>query len=98
MKQAPHPPIRQIWHPDFFHFGYVEGKLMGYRAEILSEPLVRIRVLLAEIPRETLNAVFLEWRERLQKRLQVDGEYVGRTKRTQYIKIDFNHEIRLCYT
>jgi hypothetical protein len=51
---------------------------MGYRAETPSEFLVRIRVILAEIPRETtLNAVFLEWMERLQKRLQVDGEYVG---------------------
>jgi hypothetical protein len=60
-----------------FLFGYVKGKLMGYSAEIPSEILVRIRVILAEIPRETLNAVFLEWMERLQKRVQVDGEYIG---------------------
>jgi hypothetical protein len=62
---------------DFFLFGYVKGKLMGHRAETPSELLVRIRVILAEIPRETLNAVFLEWMERLQKCVQVDGEYVG---------------------
>jgi hypothetical protein len=49
---------------------------MGYRAETPSKPLIRIRVILAEIPRETLNAVFLEWTERLQKGVQVDGEYV----------------------
>jgi hypothetical protein len=36
---------------------------MGYRAETPSELLVRIRVTLAEILRETLNAVFLEWME-----------------------------------
>jgi hypothetical protein len=60
-----------------FLFGYVKGKLMGYRAETPSELLVRIRVILVEIPRETLNAVFLEWMERLQKCVQVDGEYVG---------------------
>jgi hypothetical protein len=63
-KQAPHPPIRQIWHPrtfSFFRFGYVKGKLMGYCTETPSELLVRIQVILAEIPRETLNAVFLEW-------------------------------------
>jgi hypothetical protein len=71
---------------------------MRYRAETPSELLVRIRVILAEIPRETLNAVFLEWMKRLQNRVQVDGEYVGRDKRTQYIKIDFNREIRLCCT
>jgi hypothetical protein len=50
---------------------------MGYRAETPSELLVRIPVILAEIPRETLNAVFVEWMERLQKYMQVDCEYVG---------------------
>jgi hypothetical protein len=60
-----------------FLFGYIEGKLMGCRAETPSELLVRIRVILAEVPRETLNAVFLEWMERLPKSVQVDGGYVG---------------------
>jgi hypothetical protein len=50
---------------------------MGYRAETPSELLVRSRVILAEIPRETLNAVFLGWMERLQKCVQIYGEYVG---------------------
>jgi hypothetical protein len=50
---------------------------MEYRSESPSELLVRIRVILAEIPRETLNTVFLEWMERLQNCVQVDGEYVG---------------------
>jgi hypothetical protein len=77
MKQAPHPSIRQIWHPRTFPFGYVKRKLMGYRTETASELLIRVRVILAEIPRETLNAVFLEWTERLQKCVQADGEYVG---------------------
>jgi hypothetical protein len=78
MKQTPHPPIRQIWHPrTFAFFGYAKGKLMEYRAETPSELLVRIRLILPEIPRETLNAVFLEWMERLQKCVHVDGEYVG---------------------
>jgi hypothetical protein len=61
-----------------FLFGYVKGKLIGYRAETPSELLVRIRVILAEIPQEILNAVFSNgWMGRLQKWLQVDGEYVG---------------------
>jgi hypothetical protein len=62
---------------DFSLFGYVKGKLMEYRAETPSELLARIRVILEEISRETLNAVFLEWTERLPKCVQVDGEYVG---------------------
>jgi hypothetical protein len=45
-----------------------------------------------------LNAVLLEWMERLQKCVQVDGKYVGWAQRAQYIEIDFNREIRLWYT
>jgi hypothetical protein len=48
---------------DFFLFGYAKAKFMGHRVETPSELLVRIRVILAEIPRETLNAVFLDWME-----------------------------------
>jgi hypothetical protein len=78
MKQAPHPLYSPDLAPsDFFLFGYIKGELMGYRAETPSGLLVRIRVILAEIPRETLNAVFLEWMERLQKCAQADGESVG---------------------
>jgi hypothetical protein len=70
-------PYSPDWAPSGFSlFGYVKVKLMGYRAETPSELLVRIQIILAKIPRETLNAVFLEWMERLQKCLQVDGEYV----------------------
>jgi hypothetical protein len=50
---------------------------MGYRAETSAELLVCIRVILVEIPRGHLNAVFLEWMEQLQKCVQVDGEYAG---------------------
>jgi hypothetical protein len=60
-----------------FIFGCVKGKLMGYRAGTPSELLVRIRVILVEIPRETLNTVFLEWTEQVQKCVQVDGDNVG---------------------
>jgi hypothetical protein len=49
---------------------------MGYRAETPSELLVRILIILAETPRETSNAVFLEWMERLQNCVPVDGEDV----------------------
>jgi hypothetical protein len=52
---------------DFFISGRVKGKLMGYRAETPSELLVLIRVILVEIPWETLNAAFLDRMERLQK-------------------------------
>jgi hypothetical protein len=44
-----------------FPFWLRQRKADGYRAETPSELLVHILVILAEIPRETLNAVFLEW-------------------------------------
>jgi hypothetical protein len=62
MKQAPYPLYSPDLAPsDFFLFGYVNGKLMEWPAETPSELLVRIRVILAEIRREILNTVFLEW-------------------------------------
>jgi histone-lysine N-methyltransferase SETMAR len=68
MKQAPHPPYSPDLAPsDFFLLGYVKRKLMGYHAESPSELLIRIRVILLEIPQETLNVVFLDWMERLRK-------------------------------
>jgi hypothetical protein len=77
-KRAPHLPYSPDLAPSYlFLSGDVKGKLMGYRAETPSELLVRIHVILAEILLETLNAVFPEWMERLQKCVQVDGEYVG---------------------
>jgi hypothetical protein len=99
MKQASRPPYSPDLAPsDFFFFGYIKGKLVEYCTETPSELLVCIRAVLPEIPQETLNAVFLEWLERLQKCVQVDSEHVGLTKRTKYIEIDFNYEIRLYYT
>jgi hypothetical protein len=50
---------------------------MGYRAESESEFLVGISVIFAEIPRDVLNAVFLEWMDRLQKYIDINGDYLG---------------------
>jgi hypothetical protein len=78
MKRAPHPPYSPDLAPsDFFLFGYVKGKLTGYRAGSAAELLLRINEILAEITQETLNAVFHEWIQRLQKCIDIDGEYVG---------------------
>jgi transposase len=78
MKQLPHPPYSPDLAPsDVFLFGYVKRKLMGYHAERPFELLIRIRFILSEIPRETLNAVFLEWMERLRKCIDTNWEYIG---------------------
>jgi histone-lysine N-methyltransferase SETMAR len=68
MKRGPHPPYSPDLAPsDFFRFGYVKRKLMGHRAEGESQLLVRIRVILAEMLRHVLDAVFVDWMDRLQK-------------------------------
>jgi histone-lysine N-methyltransferase SETMAR len=78
MKQAPHPPYSPDLAPsNFFLFGYVKRKQMKYHAESPSELLIRIRVILSEIPRKTLNEVFLEWMERLPKCIDTNVDYVG---------------------
>jgi hypothetical protein len=67
MKRArPLPYSPDLAPSDFLLFGYVKRKLMGYRAESESELLVHIDVIFADIPRDVLNAVFLEWMNRLQ--------------------------------
>jgi hypothetical protein len=50
---------------------------MEYHTENLSKLFVCVRVILSEIPRETLNAVFLNWVKRLQKDIDANGEYLG---------------------
>jgi hypothetical protein len=78
MKQRPDPPSSPDWAPsDFFVFDHVKRMLMGYHTDSLSELLVCIRIILWEIPRETLNAVFLDGMERLQKDIGTTGEDVG---------------------
>jgi hypothetical protein len=78
MKRALHPPYSPDLAPsDFFLFGYMKRKLMGYRAESGSELLVRISVILAAIPADVLNAVFPEWMDRLQQETDINGDYVG---------------------
>jgi hypothetical protein len=75
MNRAPHPPYSPDLAPsDFFLFGEVKRKLMGYRAERESQLLVRIRVILAEIPWGLLNAVFVKWMDRVHKCIDTDGD------------------------
>jgi histone-lysine N-methyltransferase SETMAR len=78
IERPPPPPYSPDLAPaDIDHIGYVKRKLIGYRAESESELLVRIGVILAEIPPDVLNAVFLEWIDRLQKCIDTNGDYVG---------------------
>jgi hypothetical protein len=78
MKRAPHPPYSPDLAPsDFFLFGYVKRKLMGYHAESADDLFGQVLLILGEIPLATLNGVFQEWMGRLQKCIDMGGVYVG---------------------
>jgi hypothetical protein len=101
MKPAHHPPYSPDLAPsDFFLFGSVKRKLIRYRPQSQSEPLVpiRIRVILAEIPRDVLNAVFLEWMDRLQKCTHTNGDYVWCAKNTSELNTFSIRYVPRCHT
>jgi hypothetical protein len=78
IKKDPHPPFSPGLAPsDRLLFGYVQINLMGYRAENLSELMVRIQVILRAIPSETFVEVFLEWMKQLQRCIDMNGESLG---------------------
>jgi hypothetical protein len=56
---------------------HVKRNLIGNRGEKLSDLLVRIQVILRTISGEIFVEVFLEWMKRLQKCIDMNGEYIG---------------------
>jgi hypothetical protein len=55
----------------------VKGNLMGYRAENLSELLVRIQIILRDIMGEILVEASLKWMKQSQSCIAMNGELVG---------------------
>jgi hypothetical protein len=77
MKQTPHPLYSPDLAPsDFFLFGYVKRKLMDIALKLHLNFLFDSGYSGGN-PAEDIERSFLEWMERLQKCLQVDGEYAG---------------------
>ena len=77
MKPAPHPPYSPDLAPsDFYLFGYVKGRLTGQEFESREHLFEAISDILRAIPNEKLMEVFLEWERRLQRCIDMDGEYV----------------------
>jgi hypothetical protein len=50
---------------------------MGYHAESADDLFGQVLLILGEIPLATLNGVFPEWMGRLQKCIDMGGDYVG---------------------
>jgi hypothetical protein len=62
---------------------------MGSRAESDSELLVRTGVILAEIQRDVLNAVFFEWMDQRQNCIEINVDYVGSVEKTSELNTLF---------
>jgi hypothetical protein len=76
MKSAPHPPYSLDLAPlDFYLFGYVKRCLAGLLFEDADQLLAAVEGVLEYIEKSTLQAVFLEWMDRLRKYIAANGEY-----------------------
>jgi hypothetical protein len=77
MKKTLRPPYPPDLAPsDLFLFGYVKRNLMKYRAENLAQLLGRFQVISRAIPGELLVECFLERMKRLQRCVDLNGEFV----------------------
>jgi hypothetical protein len=75
MKPASHPPYSLDLAPsDFYLFGYVKRCLAGLPFEDADQLLAAIEGVLEGIEKVTLQAVFLEWMDRLRKCIATTGE------------------------
>jgi hypothetical protein len=76
MKSAPHPSYSPDLAPsDFYLFGYVKRRIAGLSFEDADRLCAAIEDLLEGIEKATLQAVFLEWMDRLRKCIATNGEY-----------------------
>jgi hypothetical protein len=76
MKQEPHLPYSPDLAPsDFYLFGYVKRCLMDLSFEDADQLLAAVEGILEAIEKVTLQAVFLEWIDRLRKCIAANGEY-----------------------
>jgi histone-lysine N-methyltransferase SETMAR len=76
MKSVPHPRYSPALAPsDFCLFGYVKRCLAGLSFEDVDQLLAAVEGALEGIEKVTLQAVFLEWMDRLRKYIATNGEY-----------------------
>jgi hypothetical protein len=76
MKSAPHSPHSSHLAPSSFYlFGYVKRCLASLSFEDAYQLPAAVEDVLEGIEKATLQAVFLEWMDRLKKCIATDGEY-----------------------
>jgi hypothetical protein len=76
MKSAPHHPYSPDLAPsDLYLFGYVKRCLAGLSFEDADQVLAAVGRVLKGMEKMTLQAVFLEWMDRLRKYIAINEEY-----------------------
>jgi hypothetical protein len=76
VKSAPYPPYSlDLALSDFFLFGYDRRCLAGLSFEDASQLLAAVERVLEGLGKVTLQAVFLEWMDRLSKCIATNGEH-----------------------
>jgi hypothetical protein len=75
MKSGPHPPSSPDLAPsDFYLFGYAKGCPADLSFEDADQLLAAVEGVLEGIEKVTLEAVFLEWMDRLRKNITTNGQ------------------------
>jgi hypothetical protein len=97
MEKAPHPPYSPDLAPsDFFLFGCVKRMLCGCAFGSSGELLPAVGGILAGIDESILINVSHEWRKRLQKYIDIEGEYIKWFKRLIQVTFIFVRGIVRC--
>jgi histone-lysine N-methyltransferase SETMAR len=76
MKSAPHPPYSPDLAPSgFYLIEYVKRCLADLSFEDADQLLTAVEGVLEGIEKVTLQAVFLEWMDRLRKCIATNGDH-----------------------
>jgi hypothetical protein len=76
MTSGPHPPNSpELAQSDFYLVGYVKRCLVDLSFEDADQFPAGVEGVLEGIEKVTLQAVFLEWMDRLRKCIAANGEY-----------------------
>jgi hypothetical protein len=75
--ETSHPPHSPDLAPsDFCLFGYVKHRLQGHECTEGAELVSAISEILSQIPTNTLVDLFDDRKRKLQRRIDINGEYV----------------------
>jgi hypothetical protein len=76
LKRALHPPYSPDFASDLYLFGYIKHQLQGHEFTEGAEVLSAISKILNQVPTDTLVDISDDWMRRLQRCIDINGEYV----------------------